>query len=98
MDMAKSQKGEIENLRQMLEQNSETLQRMEVFLNELNDRLEATGEALSGKRGRNRAQFISGASRAGGDESSANGHDTLQDGECTNGTGVARERVKRDGK
>jgi len=62
--MAKSHKDEIENLRQMLEQNSETLQRMEVFLSELNDRLEATGEALSGKRGRGRPSFLNEVSRA----------------------------------
>jgi hypothetical protein len=50
MSMAKSQKTEIENLRQLLEQNAETLQRMEEFLDQLNDRLEATAEVLSGKR------------------------------------------------
>jgi hypothetical protein len=49
MSMAKSQKAEIENLRQLLEQNAETLQRMEEFLDQLNDRLEATAEVLSGK-------------------------------------------------
>jgi hypothetical protein len=49
MSMAKSQKAEIENLRQLLEQNAETLQRMEEFLGQLNDRLEATAEVLSGK-------------------------------------------------
>jgi len=52
-----SQKHEIETLRNLLEQNTETLQRMESFLHDLNNRLEATGEALSGKRSRPRPDF-----------------------------------------
>ncbi len=57
--MAEFEKDQLANLKRLVESNTEILHRMEGFLQDLDDRLQSTGEALLGKKMRHHPDFAS---------------------------------------